>query len=115
MNYDVLMDERQKHLHEHFPSTHYLHKAENVQRVLLWLTFYRRNPSRFVEHYFISAYHSVSDGVFSKFLHCSCSFRSKVFPYCRIRLQRGDSTARGKDCCGICYKETGKANCIRKD
>ena len=46
------MDERQKHLHEHFPSTHYLHKAENVQRVLLWLTFYRRNPSRFVEHYF---------------------------------------------------------------
>ena len=52
MNYDVLMDERQKHLHEHFPSTHYLHKAENVQRVLLWLTFYRRNPSRFVEHYF---------------------------------------------------------------
>ena len=52
MNYDVLMDERQKHLHEHFPSTHYLHKVENVQRVLLWLTFYRRNPSRFVEHYF---------------------------------------------------------------
>ena len=52
MNYDVLMDERQKHLHEHFPSTHYLHKAKNVQRVLLWLTFYRRNPSRFVEHYF---------------------------------------------------------------
>lgn len=47
-----LMDERQKHIHENFPSTHYLHKKENVERLLHWITFYRRNPSRFVEHYF---------------------------------------------------------------
>lgn len=47
-----LMDERQKHIHENFPSTHYLHKEENVERLLHWITFYRRNPSRFVEHYF---------------------------------------------------------------
>ena len=47
-----LMDERQKHIHENFPSTHYLHKKENVERLLHWITFYRRNPSRFVEHSF---------------------------------------------------------------
>lgn len=47
-----LMDDRQKHIHENFPSTHYLHKKENVERLLHWITFYRRNPSRFVEHYF---------------------------------------------------------------
>lgn len=46
------MDERQAALHEHFPSTHYLHKPENVMRLMEWITFYRRNPSRFVEHYF---------------------------------------------------------------
>lgn len=46
------MDERQAVLHEHFPSTHYLHKPENVMRLMEWITYYRRNPSRFVEHYF---------------------------------------------------------------
>ena len=46
------MDERQAALHDHFPSTHYLHKQENVMRLMEWITFYRRNPSRFVEHYF---------------------------------------------------------------
>ena len=47
-----IMDERQSKIHEHFPSTHYLHKSENVERLMHWITFYRRNPSRFVEHYF---------------------------------------------------------------
>ena len=46
------MDERQAALCENFPSTNYLHKKENVARLLEWITFYRRNPSRFVEHYF---------------------------------------------------------------
>lgn len=41
------MDERQAALHEHFPSTHYLHKQENVMRLMEWITFYRRNPSRY--------------------------------------------------------------------
>ena len=52
MDYSALMDEKQERLHENFPSSHYLHKKENVERVLLWITYYRRNPSRFVEHYF---------------------------------------------------------------
>jgi len=52
MNYSALMDERQSCLSEHFPSTHYLHKQENVERIMAWVTFYRRNPGRFVEHYF---------------------------------------------------------------
>ena len=34
------MDERQAALHEHFPSTHYLHKPENVMRLMEWITFY---------------------------------------------------------------------------
>ena len=57
MNFDALMDEKQKQLHEHFPPSHYLHKSENVQRLLMWITYYRRNPSRFVEHYFGIALH----------------------------------------------------------
>lgn len=52
MDYETLMDKRQAEIHKHYPSTSYLGKAENVQRLLLWITFYRRNPSRFVEHYF---------------------------------------------------------------
>lgn len=57
MDCEKLMDERQAKLHENFPSTHYLHKKENVARVLLWTTFFRRNPSRFVERYFGVALH----------------------------------------------------------
>lgn len=52
MNHANLMDERQARVHEYYPSTSYLGRAENVQRLLDWITFYRRNPSRFVEHYF---------------------------------------------------------------
>ena len=52
MSKSELMDERQKRIHENFPSTHYLHKEENVAKLLHWITFYKRNPSRFVEHYF---------------------------------------------------------------
>ena len=52
MDYTELMDKRQAEIHQHYPSTSYLSKAENVQKLILWITFYRRNPSRFVEHYF---------------------------------------------------------------
>ena len=52
MDYSKLMDERQAKLHKNFPSTHYLSRPEYLQRLLLWITFYKRNPSRFVEHYF---------------------------------------------------------------
>lgn len=46
------LDSRQSKLHEHFPSTSYLHKQENVERLIHWITYWRRNPSRFVERYF---------------------------------------------------------------
>ena len=52
MDYTKLMDKRQAEIYKHYPSTSYLSKAENVQKLILWITFYRRNPSRFVEHYF---------------------------------------------------------------
>ena len=52
MDCKKLMDERQAKVHENFASTHYLGNIENVARIILWVTYYRRNPSRFVEHYF---------------------------------------------------------------
>ena len=52
MDYEKVMDERQKHLHENFPETHYLSDPERVKRVLDWFTFWRRNPSRFIQRYF---------------------------------------------------------------
>lgn len=57
MDYDTLMDDRQKHLHEHFPSTSKLSDPVFVKKLLEWLTFWRRNPNRFVQRYFgISLY-----------------------------------------------------------
>lgn len=50
-NLENLMDEKQKELHDHFPSTHYLNDPEHVKRILDWMTFYRRNIARFVQHY----------------------------------------------------------------
>ena len=52
MDYVKLMDERQKHLHEHFPPTSKLSDPEFVKKLLDWLTFWRRNPNRFVQRYF---------------------------------------------------------------
>lgn len=46
------MDERQRHLHENFSSSHYLGDAEKTERLLDWITFWRRNPCRFVQYYF---------------------------------------------------------------
>lgn len=52
MDYEALMDERQKHLHEHFPSSSRLSEPEFVKKLLAWVTFWRRNPNRFVQRYF---------------------------------------------------------------
>lgn len=52
MDYDKVMDERQKHLHEHFSSSNYLGDPSRVQKLMDWITFWRRNPSRFVQYYF---------------------------------------------------------------
>lgn len=45
------LDKNQSKIHEHFPSDHFLSKKENVEKVIDWNTFYRRNPHRFAEHY----------------------------------------------------------------
>lgn len=55
--YEELMDENQKHIHGNFPSTHYLSDPDHVAMLLDWVTFYRRNPSRFVQHYFNMSLH----------------------------------------------------------
>lgn len=47
-----LMDERQKNLHTNFPQSHYLSDPTHIKRLLDWMTFYRRNIARFVQHYF---------------------------------------------------------------
>lgn len=57
MGYEELMDDRQKHLHEHFPPTSKLSDPDFVKKFLEWVTFWRRNPNRFVQRYFgISLY-----------------------------------------------------------
>ena len=52
MNYEKVMDERQRHVHEHFSSSNYLGDPHRVQKLMDWITFWRRNPSRFVQYYF---------------------------------------------------------------
>ena len=52
MDYEKIMDERQKHLHEHFSPNSYLGDPKRVQKILDWMTFWRRNPSRFIQYYF---------------------------------------------------------------
>lgn len=52
MDYEALMDERQKHVHEHFSPNSKLNDPEFVKKLLDWITFWRRNPSRFVQRYF---------------------------------------------------------------
>lgn len=44
-------DEHQKNLYKKFPSTHYLSNPNNVDHVLLWSTFFRRNLHRLAMDY----------------------------------------------------------------
>ena len=44
-------DERQKELHNKFPSGHYFSSEKNVEHYLLWTTFFRRNLHRFAIDY----------------------------------------------------------------
>lgn len=44
-------DENQKQLHTKFPNSHFLADPQNVDHLLLWTTFYRRNLHRFVMDY----------------------------------------------------------------
>ena len=50
-------DENQKSLYKKFPSTHYLSNPNNVNNVLLWNTFFRRNLHRLshlLSHYMLA-------------------------------------------------------------
>ena len=52
MDYEKMMDERQKHVHEHFPANSKLSDPEFVKKLLDRLTFWRRNPTSCVQRYF---------------------------------------------------------------
>lgn len=52
MSQTSLLDERQAHLHENFPPGHYLNDPDHVRKFIDWVTFWRRNPGRFVQVYF---------------------------------------------------------------
>lgn len=52
MDYEALMDERQKHVHKNFAPTSKLSDPEFVRKLMDWVTFWRRNPNRFVQRYF---------------------------------------------------------------
>lgn len=49
--YKQYMDENQQNLYKKFPSTHYLSNPQNVENVLAWATFWRRNLHLFVRDY----------------------------------------------------------------
>lgn len=57
MVYEKLMDERQQRVHTNFPSSNYLSDPNHVANLMDWVTFYRRNPGRFVQHYFCIVLH----------------------------------------------------------
>lgn len=46
------MDEKQKVLHENFPSSSWLSRPNNIEQFLMMTTFYRRNLHRFATDYF---------------------------------------------------------------
>ena len=46
------LDEKQRNLYQKFPREHYLSNQKNVERIIDWTTYYRRNLNRFVQHYF---------------------------------------------------------------
>jgi len=45
------LDKKQSRLSSQFPKDSYLGKQENVNHLIEWATFYKRNLHRFVEHY----------------------------------------------------------------
>jgi len=49
--YDSCLDDNQKNLYKNFPTTHYLSKPNNVENVIAWCTFWRRNLHLFVRDY----------------------------------------------------------------
>ena len=52
MDYENLVDERQAHVHENYSDNNYLGDKDRVRKLMDWITFWRRNPGRFVGHYF---------------------------------------------------------------
>lgn len=45
------LDHNQSKVHTHFSAGQYLSQKENVERLIHWITFYRRNLNRFASHY----------------------------------------------------------------
>lgn len=46
-----MLDKRQRDLHTHFSDGHWLSKPKHMERLIDWVTFYRRNIPAFIEHY----------------------------------------------------------------
>lgn len=47
----MMLDKNQKTVHTKFQRNSWLSEANNVERIIDWITFYRRNLPAFVEHY----------------------------------------------------------------
>lgn len=45
------LDRNQSKIHTHFVTGQYLSQKDNVERLIHWITFYRRNVNRFAAHY----------------------------------------------------------------
>ena len=77
MDYEALMDGRQKHVHEHFSPNSKLNDPEFVKKLLDNVLAKESQPlcaAVFRNHTVsLSAHHFVSDGYFSEYLHCGRS------------------------------------------
>lgn len=47
----MMLDKRQSTVHKNFSSGHWLSNPAHVERLIDWVTFYRRNMPAFIEHY----------------------------------------------------------------
>ena len=82
MDYEALMDERQKHVHEHFsPNSKLTHQpvARHTEGEVGYRTARLKEPQPLCAAVFrnysvsLSAHHFVPDGYFSEYLHCGRS------------------------------------------
>lgn len=46
-----VLDHNQANIHKNFPDGHFLSVEKQVERLIHWITFYRRNLNRFATHY----------------------------------------------------------------
>lgn len=96
----AVLDKNQSKIHTHFGAGSYLSQKENVERLIHWITFYRRNINRFATHYLGLGLHLYQHivlylmGIFPSFCIIAArsaakSFIIAIFACCKAILYPG--------------------------